>query len=104
MRVFAGAGTAVALQEGAETYQRHAVFAVQGAGDFFENGVEDAVGLLFGEICFFSNGCGEFWFTHISEAPLTVFCCYVRAALCGAAPKAPQVLYSAADGSEDGTQ
>jgi hypothetical protein len=35
---------------------------------------------------------------------LTVFCCYVRAALCGAAPKAPQVLYSAADGSEDGTQ
>jgi hypothetical protein len=60
--------------------------------------------LFFGEVCFFSNGCSEVWFTHVSEAPLTVCCCYVRAALCGAAPKAPQVLYSAADGSEDGTQ
>ena len=40
LRVFAGAGAAMALQEGAETHQRHAVFAVQGAGDFFEDGVE----------------------------------------------------------------
>jgi hypothetical protein len=60
--------------------------------------------LFFGEVCFFSNGCSEVWFTHVSEAPLTVCCCYVRAALYGAAPKAPQMLYSAADGSEDGTQ
>ena len=64
LRVFAGAGAAMALQEGAETHQRDAVFAVQGAGDFFENGVENAVGLLFGEVCFFSNCSGEFWFTH----------------------------------------
>ncbi|MNX66512.1 hypothetical protein D3C86_976090 [compost metagenome] len=94
----------MALQEGAEAHQRHAVFAVQGTGDFFKNGVENAVGLFFGEVCFFSNGCSEVWFTHVSEAPLTVCCCYVRAALYGAAPKAPQMLYSAADGSEDGTQ
>jgi len=45
--VFAGAGAAVALQEGAEANQGDAVLAVQGAGDFFENGVEDAVGLFF---------------------------------------------------------
>jgi hypothetical protein len=64
LRIFAGAGAAVALQEGAEAYQRDAVLAVQSAGDFFEDGVEDAVGLLFGEICFFSDGCGEVWFTH----------------------------------------
>ncbi|MNT64155.1 hypothetical protein D3C72_2020290 [compost metagenome] len=64
MRVFAGAGAAVALQEGAEADQRHAVLAVQSAGDFFENGVEYAVGLFFGQICFFSDCSGEFWFTH----------------------------------------
>ncbi|CAI8784381.1 hypothetical protein EMIT0P44_10170 [Pseudomonas sp. IT-P44] len=64
LRVFAGACAAVALQEGAEADQRHAVLAVQGAGDFFENGVENAVGLFFGEICFFRDGGGEFWFTH----------------------------------------
>ena len=64
LRVFAGAGSAVALQEGAEAYQRHAVLAVQSAGDFFENGVKYAVGLLFGEICFFRDGGGELWFTH----------------------------------------
>jgi len=43
----------VALQEGAEANQGDDVLAVQGAGDFFENGVEDAVGLFFGEIRFF---------------------------------------------------
>ena len=64
LRVFAGAGAAVALQEGAEANQGDAVLAVQGAGDFFENGVEDAVGLFFGEIRFFSDCSGEFWFTH----------------------------------------
>ncbi|MNI99255.1 hypothetical protein D3C73_1582800 [compost metagenome] len=64
MRVFAGAGTAVALQEGAEADQRYAVLAMQGAGDFFENGVKNATGLFFGEICFLRDGCGEFWFTH----------------------------------------
>ncbi|CAI8877443.1 hypothetical protein EMIT0P294_20241 [Pseudomonas sp. IT-P294] len=64
LRVFAGTGTAVALQEGTEAHQRDAVFAVKCAGDFFENGVENAVCLLFGEICFFSDCSGEFWFTH----------------------------------------
>ncbi|MNZ70460.1 hypothetical protein D3C78_887970 [compost metagenome] len=64
MRVFAGAGTAVALQERTEAHQGDAVFTVQSAGDFFENSVENAVGLLFGEVCFFSNCSGEFWFTH----------------------------------------
>ena len=53
----------MALQEGAEADQRHAVLAVQGAGDFFEDGVEDAVGLFFSEIGFFSDGGCEFWFT-----------------------------------------
>jgi hypothetical protein len=38
LRVFAGAGAAVALQEGAEAHQGDAVLAVQGAGDFFEHG------------------------------------------------------------------
>ena len=47
LRVFAGAGATMALQEGAEANQGDAVLAVQGAGDFFENGVEDAVGLFF---------------------------------------------------------
>ena len=56
LRVLAGAGAAMALQEGAEANQGDAVLAVQGAGDFFENGVEDAVGLFFGEIRFFSDG------------------------------------------------
>ncbi|CAN2972845.1 hypothetical protein METHPM2_210050 [Pseudomonas sp. PM2] len=65
LRVFAGAGAAVALQESAEADQGDAVFAVQGAGDFFEDGVEDAVGLFFGEIGFFSDGGCEFWFTHM---------------------------------------
>ena len=65
LRVFAGAGATVALQEGAETNQGDAVLAVQGAGDFLEYGVEDAVGLFFGEIRFFSDGGCEFWFTHI---------------------------------------
>src|SRR5471032_3345528 len=64
LRVFAGAGTAVALQESTEAHERDAVLAVQSAGDFFENGVEYAVGLLFGEICFFCDCSGEFWFTH----------------------------------------
>jgi hypothetical protein len=55
LRVFTGAGATVALQEGAETNQGDAVLAVQGAGDFFENGVEDAVSLFFGEIRFFQR-------------------------------------------------
>ena len=63
LRVFAGAGAAVALQEGAEADQGDAVLAVQGAGDFFKDGVEDAVGLFFGEIGFFSDGGCEIWFT-----------------------------------------
>ncbi|AZF18680.1 hypothetical protein C4J92_5243 [Pseudomonas sp. R3-18-08] len=46
----------MALQESAEADQGDAVLAVQGAGDFFENGVEYAVGLFFGEIGFFSDG------------------------------------------------
>jgi hypothetical protein len=62
--VCAGAGTAMALQEGAEAHQRDAILAMQSAGDFFENGVENAIGLFFGEICFFRDGSGEFWFTH----------------------------------------
>lgn len=62
--VFAGAGAAMALQEGAEANQGDAVLAVQGAGDFFENSVKDAVSLFFGEIRFFSDGGCEFWFTH----------------------------------------
>jgi hypothetical protein len=37
---------------------------MQSASDFFENGVENAIGLFFGEICFFRDGSGEFWFTH----------------------------------------
>ncbi|KTC42042.1 hypothetical protein AO260_16245 [Pseudomonas sp. ABAC21] len=61
---FASAGATVALQEGAEANQGDAVFTVQGAGDFFEDGVEHAVGLFFGEIRFFSDGGCEFWFTH----------------------------------------
>jgi hypothetical protein len=80
LRVFAGAGATVALQEGAEANQGDAVLAVQGAGDFFENGVKDAVCLFFGEIRFFSDGGCEFCL-RMSEASLTVFCCYVRAAL-----------------------
>ncbi|VVN61217.1 hypothetical protein PS687_04008 [Pseudomonas fluorescens] len=59
LRVFAGAGAAVALQEGAEANQGDAVLAVQGAGDFFENGVEDAVDLFFGEIRFFRGQRGR---------------------------------------------
>ncbi|MNC77428.1 hypothetical protein D3C75_1293830 [compost metagenome] len=55
------------LQECTESDQRHAVLAVQSAGDFFEHGVEHAIGLLFGEVGLFSNSCGEFWFAH-SEA------------------------------------
>ena len=65
LRVLAGTGAAVALQEGAEAHQGDAVLAMQGAGDFFENGVEDAVSLFFGEVCFFSYGGCEIWFTHI---------------------------------------
>ncbi|MNT76763.1 hypothetical protein D3C72_2158090 [compost metagenome] len=70
----------MALQEGTEADQRHAVLAMQGASDFFEHGVEHAVSLLFGEIGLFRNGGGEFWFTH-SEASLTVFLLLCRAAL-----------------------
>ncbi|KOX65532.1 hypothetical protein AA303_08255 [Pseudomonas psychrophila] len=79
------------LNKGTEADQRDAVFAMQGLGDFFKHGIEYAVGLFFGEVGLFSNSGGEIWFTH-DEASLTVFCCYVRAALYGAAPKAPQAL------------
>ena len=64
LRVFAGAGAAVALQEGAEADQGDAVLAMQRAGDFFKYGVEYAVGLFFGQVCFFCNSGCEFWFTH----------------------------------------
>jgi hypothetical protein len=70
----------MALDKRTETDQRDAVFAVQGVGDFFEHCIEYTAGLLFGEVSLFSDSGGEFWFTH-DEASLTVFCCYVRAAL-----------------------
>lgn len=56
LRVLAGAGTTMTLQKGAETDQGNAVFPVQRIGDFFENGVEDAIGLFFGEVRLFSDG------------------------------------------------
>jgi len=36
---------------------------VQSAGDFFEDGVENAVGLFFGQVRFFSDCSVEFCFT-----------------------------------------
>jgi len=55
---------------------------VQGAGDFFEDGVEDAVGLFFGEVRFFPMAAASSGL-RMNEAPLTVFlllcpCCSLR--------------------------
>jgi hypothetical protein len=38
---------------------------MKGVSDFVQDGIEDAIGLFFGEICFFSNSGCEFWFTHM---------------------------------------
>lgn len=90
----------MALHEGAETDQGHAVLAVQRVGDFFENGVENTIGLILGEIGLLGDGGGEFRFTHRCLCDGLLFlcpCCSSRTA-----PKAPQQLCAAADLGEDG--
>ena len=56
---------AMALQERTETDQRDGVFAMQGAGDFFQYRIQDTVGLFFGEVSLFSDGGGEIWFDDL---------------------------------------
>lgn len=63
--VLASSGAAMALQKRAKAYQRDTVLAVLCASDFFENGIENAIGLFFGEIRFFSNSGCNIWFTHM---------------------------------------
>src|SRR5690606_5228414 len=49
LRVFPGAGATVALHEGTEADQGDAVLTVQRAGDLFEHGIENTIGLILGQ-------------------------------------------------------
>src|SRR5690606_34110799 len=95
LRVLAGTGTAMALEEGTEANQGNAVLAVQRTGDFFEYGVEYAIGLILGQISLLGNCRSEFRFAHrclFDGLLLLCPCCPSRTA-----PKAPQQLCAAAD-------
>src|SRR5690606_11215327 len=96
LRVLPGAGPTVALHEGAEAHQRHAVLAVQGTRDFVQDGVEYTIRLILGQISFFRDRSGKFRFTH-KESLFDIFCFCLPYRSSRTAPKAPQQLCSAAD-------
>ena len=64
LRILALPRTTMPADEGPKTNKGDGFFAMEGAGDFFQNGVEDPVCLFLGEVSLLCDSCGEFGFTH----------------------------------------
>jgi hypothetical protein len=91
--IFTRACAAMALQESTEANQGHTVLLVKGIGDFVQDGIEYAIGLFLGEICFLSNSGCELWFKQMK--PLLRFFVFMsRAALAGQRAGAATALRS----------